>query len=377
MKKKVWIVCGVWTLFALWNFLSPKRVFSEAENRYLKQKPKLEGQTIANGSYMEEYETWMSDQLVFRDGFVSLKASADQALGRSESGGVYLGKDGYLLEMFWSFDEERLQRNTEAAAGFLRRMEEQGCEVHFLMAPTAACVMEEKLPDFAPELSQEELFVRLQGEIPGFVNPVPAFHKARQELEETKENQLYYRTDHHWTSLGAYYAYTALCEARGEKAPERDSYESEVLSTEFYGTNYSRAGLYSVRPDMMHAMYRDGAKEICVDYGNGEQEGTLYDRSMLFKRDKYRVFLKGNYPLTRISTGQKNGKRLLLVKDSYANTFVQFLMEDYEEILMVDPRYFRQNLETFAKEEKVTDVLLLYQVKKFAEDTAFATLCSS
>lgn len=365
MKQKVIWILGLWAAFAVWNFLTPQKSFSEAENRYLQEKPEPDGEDILDGSYMEDYEIWMADQLLFRDGFVSLKASADRLAGQGDSGGVYLGKDGYLLEMFterdWEEKREQFEKNVNYASSFLARMEEEGKRVHFLMVPTGSCIMAEKLPAFAPEVSQDRLFEELSEKLPGFVD-------CREELLAAKgEEQLYYRTDHHWTSMGAWYAYRALARAEGRELPELTSYTRETLSTEFYGTSYAKAGLYTIKPDTMEAIYPKEGESVRVDYGDGVTENTLYDRSFLSRRDKYRVFLKGNYPLTKIETAQKNGKRLLLVKDSFANTFIQFLTEDYEEIHVIDPRYFKMDLEEYTKDKKITDVLFLYQIKNFAE----------
>lgn len=365
MKQKVIWILGFWTVFALWNFLTPQKSFSEAENRYLQEKPEADRENILDGSYMDDYEVWMADQLLFRDGFVSLKASADKLTGRGDSGGVYLGKDGYLLEMLteqdWEEKEERFEKNVNRAADFLSRMEEKGKRVHFLMAPTGSYVMAEKLPPFAPEHSQDKVFEELREKLPGFVD-------CREELlSAKKEEQLYYRTDHHWTSAGAWYAYRAFLKAEGREVPDLAPYTREVLSTEFYGTSYARAGLYMIEPDKMEAFYPKEGESVRVDYGGGVTENTLYDRSFLAKRDKYRVFLKGNYPLTRIETEQKNNRKLLLVKDSFANTFVQFLTEDYEEIHVVDLRYFKMDLEEYAEEQEIMDILFLYQIKNFME----------
>lgn len=135
MKQKVIWILGFWTVFALWNFLTPQKSFSEAENRYLQEKPEADRENILDGSYMDDYEVWMADQLLFRDGFVSLKASADKLTGRGDSGGVYLGKDGYLLEMLteqdWEEKEERFEKNVNRVADFLSRMEEKGKEGTF------------------------------------------------------------------------------------------------------------------------------------------------------------------------------------------------------------------------------------------------------
>ena len=369
MKQRIWVLGVVWLVFSLFSIGMPEKIFSEAENRYLQQKPKLKVEAVLDGTYMEDFEAWMSDQLVLRDELVALKASVDQVTGRSDSGGVYLGRDGYLLEMFTKIEEKRWERNVDETADFLKQMEARGVEGHFLMVPTAAYVLEEKLPAFAPELNQEELMEKLQERIPGFI-PVAAYLKqVAAAAEDSDGEQLYYRTDHHWTSLGAYYAYAAFCRETGRAEPVLSDYETSVLSTEFYGTGYAKAGLYHLKPDTMMAMHRKEQSLVTVDYGTGEPETTLYDRTFLEKRDKYRVFLKGNYPLTKITTAVKNGKKLLLIKDSYANIFVQFLTEEYEEIHLIDLRYFKQEPETYVTDQGITEVLFLYQIKNFAEDT--------
>ena len=375
MKWKVWMLCGVFAVFSLANVLAPERVFSEAENRYLETKPKLETKAVLDGSYMENFETWMSDQLLFRDDLVSIKATADQVTGKGDSGGVYIGSDGYLLEMFTEVDETLLEENVGAAAVFLEGLEEKGIRGHFLMVPTAASVLEEKLPVFAPELDQEAMMEAMAEEIPGFLSVTDALKRGAAENAQAgvqKENgmsRIFYRTDHHWTSLGAYYAYAAFCEATGREAPPLSEYEFPVLSTEFYGTSYAKAGLYQLEPDVMTAAQRKVYTKVTVEYSDGTVSNSLYDHTFLEKRDKYRVYLRGNYPLTKISSEKKNGEKLLLIKDSYANTFVQFLTEDFEEIHVVDLRYFKADLETYMQEQGITEVLLLYQIKNFAEDT--------
>uniref|UniRef100_UPI0040569F26 DHHW family protein n=1 Tax=Agathobacter sp. TaxID=2021311 RepID=UPI0040569F26 len=374
MKQKVWILCGAWVVFALVNLAAPKKVYSEAENRYLEEKPELDVESVLDGSYMEHYESWMSDQLILRDELVALKASADQVTGRGDSGGVYIGKDGYLLEMFTEVNEKRLLENAGAVSVFLEEMEKQGIPGHFLMVATAACVLDDKLPQFAPELSQERIMEEFSGSIPGFINVVEELRRAAEADDGTWMKQLYYKTDHHWTSLGAYYAYVAFCEETGREAPPLSEYEMPLLNTEFYGTSYSKAGLYNLKPDVMTAAHRNVYSSVEVDYGTGELEKSLYDYSFLEKRDKYRVYLKGNYPLTKISSEVENGHKLLLIKDSYANTFVQYLTEDFQEIHVVDLRYFKDNLDTYVKAQGITEVLFLYQIKNFAEDTSISTV---
>lgn len=357
------LLAGAWALFLILFLAKPSVVFSEAENRYLQEKPAFTWNALKSGVYGEELEKWFSDQLPYRDSLVQGKTLLSRALGRTENQGIYLGKNSYLLEAFQEYDPEIFQENLESVGQFLEAMEEKGMEGHLLLAPTAGEVLPHYLPAFAPELDQGQLISQAQARVPGAILVEDALKSHSQEY-------VYYRTDHHWTSLGAYYAYEAFREQTGREALPQEAYEEEILSRNFYGTSYSRAGSYDISPDSIMAMYLPGIEGdgLAVDYGDGKLYHSIYDRSFLKKRDQYRVFLKGNYPLVKIHTGVENGKKLLLVKDSYANTFVQFLLTDYQEIQMVDLRHFKASLAEYAAEQDFTEVLVLYQVKKFAQE---------
>jgi len=361
MKKQISVIVGVWLFFVCFHLLLKDQVFSPVENRYLQERPKWSMDAFIDGSFGDELESWLLDQLPGRDGWVQIRSLLSKSMGRSENGGVYFGEKQYLLETFQEYDKTLLSKNLDKVSSFFGAMEELGVESHLILVPTAAEILNEYVPDYAPELSQKELLDEIEPRVPRLL-------RVEDALKAHAQEEIYYRTDHHWTSLGAYYAYASYLEQTGRQAMEAEAYVQEILSRDFYGTSYAKAGLYSIKPDAITAMYPDHGS-ITVDYGTGVLEDTLYDRSFLSKRDQYRVFLKGNYPLTTIRTDVKNGKKLLLVKDSYANTFVQFLISDYEEIQMVDLRYFHMPLADYAKEQKFTEVLMLYQLKNFAENS--------
>lgn len=368
------LLAAAWAMLLL-LFLGKKDVvFSQAENRYLQTRPDWSWKAFRSGAYGEELEKWFSDQLPGRDDWVRGKTLLARALGRRENQGIYFGKESWLLESFQEYDAGVYQKNLESVSGFLGVMEEQGIQGYLLLAPTAGEVLPANLPAFAPELSQSQLFSQAEAQVPGTI-------RVEEALKAHSDEYIYYRTDHHWTSLGAYYAYEEFRRQTGREALPRHAYEEEILSKDFYGTSYARAGSYGIPPDSITAMYLPGMEKsgteagkgdgqaIAVDYGDGQIFHTLYDRSFLEKRDQYRVFLKGNYPLVTIRTNADNEKKLLLVKDSYANTFVQFLTGDYREIQMVDLRYFKASLMEYAAEQEFTEILVLYQIKKFAQDT--------
>ena len=214
-----------------------------------------------------------------------------------------------------------------------------GIDVRTMLVPTASYTLRDKLPPFAPEVDQDEL-------IQEAIDTVPNFVDVRQALKEHNQEYIYYRTDHHWTNLGVCYAYQVWCQAVGLEVKRPDWYEQKVLSDQFYGTTYSKANLYTAKPDTITAFSLPKQEtSLTVDYNLGQKvTDTLYETKHLDTKDKYSVFLDGNQPITKITTSNKNGRKLMLIKDSYANSFATFAANDYEEVYLVDLRHYRAPL---------------------------------
>lgn len=348
---------------AIVNLLTADRAFSENENRYLQQLPEFTVERLFQGKYTSEFDQYVIDQFTFRDGWVGAKSVAELTLQKRTSNGVYFTKENSLIEMFDTVDMDRYQKNLGFIASFADKVEAgTDATVRTILIPSASMVQADKLPAFAPEVSQPALLDIAASELDGFVNLSGSLLRHAQEY-------IYYRTDHHWTSLGAYYGYNSLREQMGQSQRPIDEYRLEVLSEDFYGTTWSKASLYTIPPDTITAYVPRELGAIHVDYNDGEQTSdSIYERSFLNVKDKYSVFLNANQSVTRIDTGVKNGKKLLLIKDSYANTFVQFLMTDYEEILVIDPRYYRSSFYDVVADNGITDVLVLYSLKGFSSD---------
>jgi len=182
-------------------------------------------------------------------------------------------------------------------------------------------------------------------------------------LSAHSDASIYYRTDHHWTSLGAYYAY---CAWRGIE-PNADEWTQEVLCDNFYGTTWNKVPLPSVPAEEITAWYKH--KNRSVSYNSGEYEtDSIYERKYLDGSDQYAVFLNSNQAQTVIEGSGKSGK-LLLIKDSYGNTFAQFPVEDYAEVHVIDLRFFKGDVAEYAKENGITDTLVLYGTQNFVKDT--------
>lgn len=350
---------AVLLLFGTLNLVLPDRAFSEAENRMLEQKPELRLSGILDGKYMKNFEKYQTDQFFGRDSWIHIRTAADRLLGKNKSGDVYLGKNGQLYEEPAAITEDTWE-NLDAVYAFTERHPEAS---HYMMlVPGAAGILPEGLPAYAPVEDQMEQLAHIRAYLGNAVVQIP----VEEALSEHKEEYIYYRTDHHWTTLGAFYAYEQAARVMGLN-PELSMEPCEV-TRQFDGTLSARSG-YQVPLDTI-SLYRPLQEEKLVVTYVAEQKKTasLYASKKLETKDKYGVFLDGNHPLTEIRTMAESERRLLLIKDSYANCFVPFLTSQFREIVLVDPRYYYGELETLMEEKGITDVLYLYNLNTFVED---------
>ncbi len=379
MKKwgKDTVMIGAFVLLiggmALANLLHPDSDFSVSENRALRTFPDHGAKAVFSGRFGSDFDAYVSDQFIGRDAWVGTKTLTQLLLVKKDNGRVYFGRGGTLFEKDDAVDDTRFQKNIDAVRAFLEKLEAERPEVTrcVLMAPTAAAVTPERLPAFAPVAPQEEMLQTLEKSLSStavFCNPL-------ESLRREAGMPLYYRTDHHWTTAGAYTAYTAWAEAMGLSAMPMGTITVETVSDSFLGTLYSKANQPFLKPDTIER-YRLPGDAACTRSSDGGKTviPSLYDPEALNQKDQYVYFLGGNQPLVEIRTGTENGRTLLLLKDSYAHAFVPFLTAHYEKIVMVDLRYYKAELSTLMEGEQVTDLLFLYNVTNFAGDKVLASM---
>lgn len=358
--------------FTITSLFKPDTQFSETENRELAQAPQITLENVLSGKFSTDYETYLTDQFVFRDQWIGAKTLAERAIGKQEVNDIYFAADDYLIEKHTgSFDTDTAQRNITYLASFLEDQTARlGTEhVKAMIVPNAVDTLKDKLPPFADSTAEDTYLQQIAEAL-----PAGSFVDLQPVLGDHKEEYIYYRTDHHWTTLGAWYAYEAWCRAAGIAYTPQEAYQRETLSEEFYGTVAAKVNI-SVPADTIEAWKPLAAAPYTVRYNHGETaENTLYDESYLQVRDKYAVFFGGNQPLTEIVTENTTGRKLLVIKDSYANCFVPFAVQDFDAIAMADMRYFNEHLSTYIEENGFTDVLVLYNAAGFAEDTSLAKL---
>lgn len=353
-------------LFMVINLIVPSRDFSPKENRVLASRPDMDFSRIASGKFEKNYETYVNDQFFLRDFWVSLKAGADRILGKTEGNGVYVGKDGYLLETFTPPTQEQLNSLVGAMTGFASRHPE--LSQYALIAPNAVNILKDKLPAFAPVPSQNPY---LDAARDALEKSGVTFIDTRDTLREHRDEGIYYHTDHHWTTQGAYLAYVKAAEAMNLDS-SLVSYDKLPVTYAFQGTLSAKSGFRSGAKDEMDVFLPNTETlPSVVNYVEQQKKSaSFYSTAQLEGRDKYAMFFGGNHPQIKISTPVGDNRTLLVLKDSYANCLVPFLTQHYRKIIMVDPRYYYGNLEELIQVENVQDVLYLYNANTFFQDTS-------
>lgn len=379
------VVTGLFCAFlgcgALLSVLLPKKSFSETENRYLAQLPRFSWSSLADGTFGTDYEKYLSDQFPFRDSWIGIKTAAEQLQMKKEINKVWLGSDQFLFEALYPEDIDRVlyEKNIERLSVFAQTQEELlgSPHVRIMLIPSASQILTDQLPAFASPFQQNQIVTDLQKNgIFSLMIPVQdALTSAYSELQPSDREQLYYRTDHHWTSSGAYVGYRAWADSTGLNPLSPDDFTVETVSRNFLGTIHSKLNL-PIRPDSIELYQPLEEPEWSVYYdGSSKPSHSLYSMEALQTRDQYRVFLDGNHGWTRIvNPDQPSDKKLLIIKDSYAHSFAPFAALHFGETHMVDLRYFNGKISSFIEEQGITDVLVLYHIPGFMKDSHVSKL---
>ncbi len=364
-RKASWAVSAVFlafiAFFFFWNLITPDIEFSERENRYLETMPKFSFDALFSGEFISDFETYSTDQFPYRDAWITMKAALELAAGKDENNGVYLCENDTLIEPFEMPDDETLSKNMT----FVNILTEHaGVPVYFALIPGKSDIYADLLPAYTPNDSQLT-----------FIQNAYAQSNAQTidmyaALLTHQSEYIYYRTDHHWTTRGAYYGYAALCEAMGIAPTPLDTFSPKTVSDHFYGTTYSSSGFSWIQPDQIDLYVEDPGTLTIQNYMDGSAaDGVLYDTSYLNQKDQYSMFFGGNTPLLQIQTGLQEGERLLILRDSYADSMAPFLLSNFSEIHMIDLRYYKASILDYITENDIDRVAVLYSVSNFATDS--------
>lgn len=359
------LFCAFIGTFLAASAAAPDKDFSEMENRALQQLPIPTLETVRSTDFMTAFETYCNDQFFARDIWVGIKSASELAVGKHENNKVYVCEDDTLITRFDPPDQKRVDTNTGYVNTFV---ENAGVPVYFSLIPGQATIWADKLPQGAPNADQKAV-----------IDGIYAATNARtydtySKLWAHRDEDIYYRTDHHWTSLGAYYGYTALMEALGMEAVPLEDFTKTVVTEEFYGTTFSSSGVRNIRPDSIWSYVPDPGVEVTSWFVGEPVPGSLYNPDALGKKDKYTYFMGGNQSLGVIKNPNVDGPKILILRDSYADSLVPFLTRHFSEIHLYDLRYNKNNVPQYIKDNGIDMALVLYSVPNYVTDNNFFAL---
>lgn len=364
----------------------PKQERSENENRTLAKFPTLineskmeKAESFADvidavkwnyitvrdtPSFMDDIETYFSDHLAGREGWVIAKNTMERLVGKEEINGVFT-LNGQMIQVFKEYDRENIADNMAAISSFAQKHPELPCSI--MLAPTAQEMNYSSMPSYGGYLSQKTFIEDCYKQAEGLTTI-----DCLSFLSGHKNDYIFYRTDHHWTSLGAYYAYCAAAKTLGYTSYSLNDFNIESASADFRGTLYSKTLDNGVTPDTINYYHlKNGEPKVKMTIFDGSKEtvyDSLYVRDYLEVKDKYSSFTGSNSPIINIETDVDNGKSLLLIKDSYAHSLVPFLSKHYSKITMVDMRYINTGLQMFLDVNEYDQALFMFNTISFAED---------
>lgn len=363
-------VIGILVLVMIASAISPKAEKSISENRTLQQRPKLTAQSLLTGKFSKEYGKYLSDQFPERQSMIKEKAKFDLLLGRREINGVYICKDGYLMEGFTEASLEVTDGKIKAINNFVSQNPK--LNVSMMLVPNKVEIYKNLLPKNSPSDSQKQYLDKMKEKIDkkvNFVNLITPFNRLKNST------QLYYKTDHHWTTDGAYKGYEEFSKSKDLSPVQENSFTKSLATDKFLGSLYYKNGAQIGKPEDIVLYLKDKPYPLLVKYyDTKEKVTTLYDARKLEGKDKYEIFTGGNHSQIKIRTNIKTKRKLLLIKDSYANAMLPFLINDFAEINVVDLRYYTGTMSDILNNNEVTDVLILYNVNTFNTDSSILNI---
>ena len=378
MKNKIFfaIFMTVWIVIIVVNFIWPKQTFSQEENRMLATIPRFSFESFVNGDYLNGVNDYINDHFAFRNIYLKLNSWWEvSVMGKKENNGVYIGKDGYLFEKFEYGEEEKekVKNNASAISNFAETMQEIDIPTYFVLVPNSIYINSDKLPENVLVPNQEDIINNVYSNVKNTKN----INVTSALKEENKIKSLYFKTDHHMNSDGAYVVYREFCNNANIQPVQIEDFNKITVTNDFLGTFDSKAQLVNQTPDEILVYENEINTNIEEAIYDKETTKSIFNEEFLTGKDKYSYFLNGNNSKAIIKTKVDNNKKLLVIKDSYAHIMSQFLCENYSEVHFLDPRYTNFDYKEYVQENGITDILFLYNVSNFTTDTNLTKICKN
>ena len=341
------------------SLLLPDKDFLPLENRYPQKPPKLSAESLGSGKFMTEAEKYVSDHIVGRDFWVAAKAWSERLSGKKENNGVYFGAQDTLINRVKDPDPEKLKKDMGYVDALVGNV---SVPVYFGIIPSAAEIWRDRLPEGAPTADEKAIIDKL------YFSTGASTIDLYSALAAHSGEDIYYRTDHHWTSLGAYYGANAIFEALGMEPIDLADYQKTTVTSQFNGTSFSTSGVRWLPPDAIDTYVPDQGIKVTSYFKGTPEEGRLYVDSYLNVKDKYSYFLGGRQPLCVVEKEGSTGPKVLVIRDSYSDSLAPFLTERFSEVHLFDPRDNLTSVKGYVEEHSIDAVIVLYSFANFATD---------
>ena len=334
--------------------------FSNFENRSLAQRPVFYFDDFLKGRFSKDYERYINDQFVFRDTWIDLKSRSEYLLGKIENNNIIYGKDNFLFEKYEKVDEENLAKNIDSVLGFIKKIPNNN--VNFMIIPSSYTIYKDYLP-YGINLVDQEFYIN------NIYNYLSNYNNTKtisliDIFKENNDKYIYYKTDHHWTSFGSYLAYSEFVKNNNLSLVDINNLNKHEVNN-FYGTYFSKSKNFNAESDLI-TYYDVSNLSVSID---GVPVDNINDNSKWSSSDKYSAFLRGNNGLTIIQNNDiSNNNKILVLKDSFGNSFIQYLVNNYKEVYVVDLRGFIGSFNEFFKSNNFDDVLIMYNFINLADD---------
>ncbi|MBE6144378.1 MAG: hypothetical protein E7169_02265 [Firmicutes bacterium] len=367
-NKIIALILSIFVIVFTITFIFKKNnEFSENENRYLQELPEFTFSSLIEGVYIEKIEDYFADQFPLRDTFMSIKTSFDKLLGKDDINGVYLAKDDYLIEKYNEpINSKKIIENLNDFSETINYV-----NLNLMLVPTSISINSDKLPKNVEYKTQMDELNYIYDNIN--FNTIDVYNIL---LKQNNYYQMYYKLDHHWTSYGAYYAYQEFAKANNIKYLSINDFDIKEVTNSFNGTLYSKSNDYSRKSDSIHIFTpKDNNYEVEYVYKKKKTD-TLYEMSYLDKKDKYSLFLDNNHPLIIVTNKSlKTNEEIIVIKDSYANSFVPFLVNHFKKVHIIDPRFYQNDISEYIKDNKnIKDGLILYNMNTIDQDVGILAI---
>lgn len=347
---------------SVFTLLKENNVFSPLENRYLTTFPNIQINHILDGTYQEEIEKAIDDQIVFRDTWAMIESYSEEAIGKVENNGVYFGKNQYLMERFSTYDQEQVKYNINQINQFKQKNE---VNVAFLLVPNSAAVLTNKLPVYHQDIKIDALYQTIDKQLNStilFINPLSSLRLHQQE-------SIYFKGDHHWNLNGAFYGYQEFKKQQNHIIVKKP--EMITVNNQFKGSMIRSAHRYLNQSETILKLRNND--EVVVQYDKVRKD-SLYVDDNLKMNDKYTYYLNGQQAHVHIDCRNNKEDKLLIIRDSFANIMLPYLVNDYQSIDVIDMRYDHESMSEFIKKNDINQVLFLYNIKNFVADKNFVFL---